>query len=268
MARNLLAERTEASSRETAVRATRSLALALALGSPASQIAAGPESALPANPVAVTVTNLPLGLVRVNAQERWLSFPASINQRTGVVEYVVVTTTGKTHESVLRTEVEPHHIHVGMLLLGAQPPCTPVFPADLATPPPGDPVQIQVLWSTPDGPVQRPLEDLVVTTNQWQMLPRGPWTYNGSYLSRGVFVAQSEGSIVALQIDPSALINNPRPGRGNDDLHFVNPAVLPPAGTPIEVRLRLATPTASPDASTRTAAPTLAPAVVTPSPAP
>lgn len=235
--------------------------LTFALGSPTNLPAAEPDSPLPADPVAVTITNLPLGLVRVNAQEGWLSFPASINQRTGVVEYVVVITTGKTHESVLRTEAEPHHIHVGMLLLGAQPPSTPTFPADLATPPPGDPVHIQVLWSTPEGPVQRPLEDLVVTTNQWQMLPRGPWTYNGSYLSRGVFVAQNEGSIVALQIDPSALINNPRPGRDNDDLHFVNPAVLPPAGTPLEVRFRLATPAAPPGAGTTTA-----PALTPPSP--
>jgi hypothetical protein len=218
------------------------LAVALALGSPRLPAA---ES------VALTITNLPLGLVRVNAQERWLSFPAAINQRTGVVEYVVVTTTGKTHESVLRTEAEPYHIHAGMLLLGAQPPSTPTFPADLATPPPGDPVRLEVVWSTPDGPVQRPLEDFVVTTNQWQMLPRGPWAYNGSYLSRGVFVAQNEGSIVALQIDPSALINNPRSGRDNDDLHFVNPTVLPPAGTLVEVRVRLLTPPA--------AAPTAAP---------
>jgi hypothetical protein len=185
------------------------------------------------------VTNVPLGLVRVDAARRCLSFPVAVNQRTGLVEYVVVTATGKTHESVLRTDVEPQHVHLGMLLLGTRPANTPFFPADPATRPPGTTVRIDLFWNSPEGEVSRPLEDLVLTTNHWQALDRGPWVYNGSYLSAGVFVAQKEGSIVALQVDPSALINNPRPGRHNDELHFVNAAALPPESAAPGIRIQM-----------------------------
>jgi len=190
------------------------------------------------------VSEVPLGLVRVNARERSVSFPASVNQRTGLVEYVVVTSTGKTHESVLRTDAEPQHIHLGLLLLGAHPANTPVFPADPGTPPPGEPIHIDVVWQAGGKEVSHPIEDLVVTTNRWQALGRGSWTYNGSYLSDRRFVAQQEGSIVALQIDPSALVNNPRHGRENDELHHVNPALLLPDNTPLRVRIRLERPLA------------------------
>jgi hypothetical protein len=155
------------------------------------------------------------------------------------VEYVIVTERGKTHESVLRTEVEPQHIHLALLLLDARPPSSPIFPLDPTLPLPGVPVEIEVGWRQDDREIRRPLEDLVVTRNRGNVLARGPWAYNGSYLSRSNFVAQQEGSIVALQVDPSALINNPRPGRENDELHHVNADALPLDSTPLTVWIRL-----------------------------
>src|SRR4030095_1620550 len=38
-----------------------------------------------------------LGLVRLDQRERTVSFPASINMREGIIEYLLVTSTGKTH---------------------------------------------------------------------------------------------------------------------------------------------------------------------------
>ncbi|MBK9137176.1 MAG: hypothetical protein IPM17_00140 [Verrucomicrobia bacterium] len=180
-----------------------------------------------------------LGKVSLDRANRSISFPASVNQRRGLVEYVIVTERGKTHESVLRTDVEPQHIHLALLLLDAQPPSSPEFPADPAAPLPGVPVRIEVSWAEGGREVRRPLEDLVITTNRGDRLARGPWAYNGSYISRGTFVAQQEGSIVALQVDPSALINNPRPGRENDELHHANPATLPPDDRVVTVSIRL-----------------------------
>ena len=61
-----------------------------------------------------------LGPVRLNKAEQTVRFPAAVNMTNGLVEYFVVTGTGKLHESVLKTEVEPAQIHIAMLLLGAQ----------------------------------------------------------------------------------------------------------------------------------------------------
>jgi hypothetical protein len=41
-----------------------------------------------------------------------------------------------------------------------------------------------------------------------------------------------------LITDASALVNNPQPDRSNDDIHFPNDRLLPPAGTPVEIILR------------------------------
>ena len=61
-----------------------------------------------------------IGLVRLDKNQRSVQFPAVLNQDHGLIEYLLVTTRGKTHESLLKTEAEPFHIHVAMLLLGAK----------------------------------------------------------------------------------------------------------------------------------------------------
>ena len=194
-----------------------------------------------------------LGKVTVRKAERTVSFPAVVNMRTGVVEYAVVTTAGKTHESVFRTEAQPEHIHVALLLLNAKPASTEVFPPDLNIAPPGEAVGIEVGWSQDGSEVRRPLEDFIVTTNNQQPLSRGPWIYNGSYVSNGRFLAQDEGSIVSVHIDPAALCNSPRAGRDNDDLNHVNSATLPPAAQPLQIYIKLQP--EPPPASQRTAGP-------------
>src|SRR5687768_133237 len=61
---------------------------------------------------------LQIGSVTVDSKQKTLTFPALVNMTTGLVEYLVVTTGGKVHESLLRTDAEPFHIHTAMLLLG------------------------------------------------------------------------------------------------------------------------------------------------------
>ena len=39
----------------------------------------------------------------------------------GMLEYLIVTEMGKTHESLLSTKIEPYDIQVAMLLLGIEP---------------------------------------------------------------------------------------------------------------------------------------------------
>jgi len=173
-----------------------------------------------------------LGKVHINARGRSLRFPVSINQRSGPVEYALVTDEGKTHESVFRTEAEPPHIHLGLLLLGATPAYVRQLPADPAQKLPGEPVHIDITWTEGGVEHSKPLEDFVVTTHNAARLSRGPWVYNGSVLTDNGLAAQTTGSIVSVWLDPRALINNPRPGRENDELHHANPKAFPadPAG--------------------------------------
>jgi len=57
----------------------------------------------------------------------------------------------------------------------------------------------------------------------------------------GIFLAQREGSIVALIDDVDALANNPRPGNDNDQIWQIKSNALPPLNTPVEVTFKLET---------------------------
>jgi len=199
------------------------------------------NAALSADIREVTPGVFALGKVTLRKAQRAVSFPVEINQRSNVVEYAVVTRTGKTHESLFKTDADPMHLHLAMLLLGAKPTSTNVLGGDLKSAPIGQLIQIEARWQDKGREIRRPLESLVVySTNILQTLPPGPWLYNGSYLDRGRFMASLEGSIVSIQEDAMALVNNPRPDRFNDDLHLVNTAALPPDGVSIEMVFSLA----------------------------
>ena len=180
-----------------------------------------------------------LGKVTLNKARRAVSFPAVLNQRDGVVEYAVVTFTGKTHESVFKTEASPEHIHTALLLLGVTPADTNVLPLDPSVALPGEKVAIEVSWRQDGREIRRPLEHFIVTTNDQKSLSPGPWIYNGSYLMDHRFMAQMDGSIISIHTDPVALVNNPRKGRENDDLQHVNTPVLPPSGVVVQVEIKL-----------------------------
>lgn len=180
-----------------------------------------------------------LGKVTLNKARRTVSFPAVVNQRAGMVEYAVVTLTGKTHESVFKTEVRPDQIHTALLLLGANPASTNMFPRDPSEPLPGDKVTIEVTWEQDGHDFRKPLESFIITTNNQKSLSPGPWIYNGSYLLGSRFMAQVEGSIISVHTDPVALVNNPRKGRENDDMQNVNTAALPPNDLPLQVVIKL-----------------------------
>lgn len=182
---------------------------------------------------AVDGQKLRLGDVEIDRVARTLSFPAKINALDGAIEYALVTSKGKTHESLLVTEALPRDIHLGCLLLGG----------GSAGKPPAE-VKIEVSWQT-NGPEKRlPLEDLIAFAKdhpqggQGANLAPGPWTYSGSKIDAAGFVASREGSLISLIHDDTALVNNPRPGHEDDTLHIPARRALPLLGTPVRLTLR------------------------------
>jgi hypothetical protein len=180
-----------------------------------------------------------LGKVRLNKTEGSVSFPAVINLSPGLIEYLVVTENGKIHESLLRTEVEPFHIHTAMLLIGAKGAGTNMFPEKPTGALPGDKINLEVSWKIEGKKHNRRGEELVYNGQTKSTMSQGHWIYNGSRIFEGTFIAQQDGSIVSLIEDPDALINNPRPGRESDEIWEVNTNGLPALNSPVEVKLTL-----------------------------
>jgi hypothetical protein len=192
--------------------------------------------------------------VRLDQKNKRISFPASVNQREGLIEYLLVSEKGKTHESLLSTRVLPHDIHLALLLIGLPDharananelvPPSAIDSSYLHAAPKlkGTPVWISVAW-TQDGKRQEmPAERWIFNLQTNHAMTSSPWTYNGSMVQDGVFLADQELSIVAVITDPTALVNNPRDGYDNDEIWQVQDKVVPPLDTPVEISIALANP--------------------------
>lgn len=193
-----------------------------------------------------------IGDVTLDKARRAVTFAAVINMNQGPMEYLLVSTHGKVHESILRTEARADHLHVAMLLLDAKG-AAPGPVADPAKPTggspnidkpgsetlPGDPLKIEVSWNFEGKETTRNAEALVSNLQTKVPMEKGNWVYNGSEFVNGIFQAQVTGSIASLITDRQCLINNISQGHDNDDIWAVNTNGLPPVNTPVRVTLRL-----------------------------
>lgn len=189
-----------------------------------------------------------MGDVHIDANSGQVTFPATVNMQSGLLEYLLVTATGKAHESLLVTEIEPYHLQAALLLLGikgAQTNAPEVLPSAidrnvLAKIPEitGELVEISFIWNQEGKRNEVPAETWVLMESG-APVAKGPWIYSGSRFYGASYLAQELGSIVALVKDPDAMINNPRPGNTDDKLWIPNEKSVPQVGTSIEIRITL-----------------------------
>ncbi len=217
---------------------------------------------LPADPASPEVkSNMPireispgifaLGEVRIDRAQRTVSFPARLNLDQGPMEYFLVTSWGKTHESILQTDTEPFRIHLAMLLLdtnagGANAASNgpPVTAGGFISHPskerlPGEAVSLELKWSVAGRETRKRAEEMIFNTEQNSAMRTGDWVYTGSRVAEGLFLAEIDGSIVSLVTDPEALINNEGTGHDNDTIWLANTNNLPPSNTPVTVSIKL-----------------------------
>jgi hypothetical protein len=233
------------------------LALFLAASLLAQSTNAAPPTA-PDNPTnAVGLREIAPGIleyhgVRLDKKNHRISFDAAVNQREGLIEYLLVNDKGKVHESLLATKIAPHDIHLALLLVGLKEdkksnldeplPPSAIDSAYLHEAPKlkGRPVRISIAWKQDGKQQQAPAEDWIFNLHTNKLMSPGPWTYNGSLVEDGQFLADSELSIVAVITDPTALANNPREGYDDDQIWQIQDKAVPAMDTPVEVTITLA----------------------------
>lgn len=180
-----------------------------------------------------------LGLVEFDAKTREISIPAVVNMREGgPIEYILVHENGKVHESILTTAASPLDIQVAMKLLKYQPGHGDVFnqllPPELIEKEGGkkeDRGDLVFLSFQPDGEKQPiPAYELVVDGEDADAMEAGGWVYTGSVIEGGSFMAEAEGSILAIYIDHLALFNMTRDGADLDERWGARSSVIPEIG--------------------------------------
>jgi hypothetical protein len=186
--------------------------------------------------VAISVISsdlIQIGTATLDRKNRTLEFPASVNLTEGLMEYFLVTTYGKVHESVLITDTRPYALHVGALLLRPKTDSNTAKPV---------PIRISLFWIENGKTNEVSAEACVLNLENKQQMTPGAWSYTGSVMVNGVFLSEREGSIISIIEDQSALIQNPRKGKENDQIWQPNKAKLPPADTMVTVRITFESP--------------------------
>lgn len=188
---------------------------------------------------------LELGGIQLDTKKYEIRFDAEVNQVKNLIEYAIVHKDGKTHESLLRTEISPYQLQVLLLLAKAQKfkENLPEFDAEGREVPPPTPrpkhrikIHVQDLRKK-DGP-RMPLGDWIVNVDNNKTMQAEPWMYTGSHVHEGHFLAEEDGDIVAVYLNPVALFNSWIPGNNNDETWIPNPDKVPPVGTPVRVTFK------------------------------
>jgi hypothetical protein len=187
-----------------------------------------------------------LGEIKIYKETKSISFPAKVNMDKGLLEYILVKSSGKTHESLLRTDVDPYHLQIAFLLLGFEGTDRPITEQGSDEKPKGEPVEVIIDYlkkSTGAGGEQK----VRIKTEEWvarktngnlKTISSLDWVYTGSVVNQGAFIAQVSGSIIAIFRDPAALIDNASPGGESDEIWFVNEKTVPPVGTSVTVTIK------------------------------
>jgi len=193
----------------------------------------------------ISATEYTLGSIKIDAAKRELRFPCTLLHQEIPIEYLLVHETGKDHETILTTAVTPLDLQVALLLANYTPGSSGLF----ARLPAGEPlpfkeqdpktpgahrVQFTAEWEIDGQKHSSPLSQWFQNSDLRKPPPDlDAWIFNGSKIDNRGFVAESEGSFIAVYADANALFNSPAAGNHRDDIWISLPKNIPPEGTPV-----------------------------------
>lgn len=234
---------------------SRLFAASLLLGSgllSAQEVAPDPEKQLAEKMAAAqgrlqqtSPTAYSLGTIQIDAAKREIRFPCTLLHQQIPIEYILVHETGKDHETILTTAVTPLDLQVALLLANYTPGSTGLFaklPKDEPLPfkeqapktPGAHRALITAEWEIDGKKHSSPLSQWIQNSDlRVPPADLDAWIFNGSKIDNRGFVAESEGSFIAVYADQNALFNSPAAGNHRDDIWISLPKNIPPEGTAV-----------------------------------
>lgn len=185
-------------------------------------------------------TRYRIGEIEFDARTRQIRFPVTVNMREGgPLEYVLVHERGKVHESIFTTAVSPLSLQVAMKLLRYKAGYGDVFNRLLrpeALEKEGgteaDRGDSLIFYFQADGTEKAvPVYEFVIDGESGGAMTPGGWIHTGSVVEDGVFMAEVEGSIIAIYLDHLALFNMTREGADIDERWGARSSAIPEIGT-------------------------------------
>lgn len=175
-----------------------------------------------------------IGLISLNKKTREIRLPAvtHITDSSSIVEYLLTRNNGeKIHETLLTTAASPLNINIALKLL-SYPQSQSLFEEDTH---PDEAAKIDIQVSH-EGKVT-PITNWLQHRDTSKPMPHTPWLYNGSITRNQQFMAELNGNILSIILEPSSLANYAGEDRHESNLWL--PATrTPKAGTPVTVILK------------------------------
>jgi hypothetical protein len=190
-----------------------------------------------------------IGEVIFNKKTREIRFPAAVNMAGGeLLEFALVHTNGKVHESLLVTEVPAMQINIAFKLLrypassefyaivekdGTMSNEFPKVADDVKT---ASRIDIGLEWLEEGKPRTAKLNDWISHGTTGEQMPAAdPWVYGGSGIHQGKFIADTTGDYIAIFLSNAALINFSGKDNNSDEVWLPFPKRVPPEGTKVTV---------------------------------
>ena len=178
----------------------------------------------------VDAEHFTVGQFLVNQKEKWIRIKSKVNQQDDILEYLSCGPRGKLHECVLVSFGVPSHLHLALLLLGAEPDSKS-----------GSEVFIEARWTDPNtGEAHRhPAARFLYDRLNLEAGKNVIWHFVGSHFMNGSYEANFEESLVAVINDSAAVIGVKNvvgnAHRGKNQGFEGNSKTTPPVGTPVEL---------------------------------
>ena len=181
------------------------------------------------------------GQILIEKEIREFSLPAICNQTSGLIEYALVHDQGKIHEALFRTPVSPKLIHATFLLLKENPQLD-FFKSlqrggtDIDLTPT---IQIFVEWEQNGTSYKEEMNSMIHNQSAKRTLSQNAFVFTGSKVIDGIYLAEEDGSIVAVYDDFRATLNSRDEESYSDDVWFPNLEKMPPKELPVTIRFQL-----------------------------
>ena len=191
-----------------------------------------------------------LGGIEIDPVSGTIAFDGHVNMNEGLIEVIICTPWGKTHESLFVADVRPMLLHAACLLLGLRHGRNPAWLlpeddpelADLRAEPVGEMLDVTVRWDDEKGTHEAPAGRFLMDESTSRTLEQqAAWVFVGSYIDpAGVYAADPVGSMVTNFHDFSTVIDLALDRGRLDDFMVANKAAMPAPGTPVRVTIKAA----------------------------
>ena len=177
-----------------------------------------------------------LGEIIIDKDHDSLRFPAEVNMNEGLLELLLCTPYGKTHESLFVTEIDATYLNLALIMIGCKPATIrPKHQGDDVIPD-GTLVIIEVSYIDEDDEEKTiRAEDWIYNKKTDEAMQHTNWVYTGSYFAENEYMAKLTGTYIVTFHDPNAIIDLPLKEAADDTVFWVNADAAKKKGYPVEL---------------------------------